>query len=659
MSVGVYFCRCGCGLEGQVSAKIDPEAVRALIEPLPQVAYYEVVDFSCADSGQEQIAEHLRATMPDQVVIAACSPRQHEDTFKGVLSRAGMNPYLLQMVNVREQVAWVTEDRDKAVVKAADQIRAGIARVAHHRPLAQSELDVCADVMVIGGGPAGLRAALTAAEAGRKVILVERQSILGGLPVRIEDIFPSMECAPCLLEPIIGSVLHNELPGKIELRLNSEVTAVKGFLGNFTVTVRTEATHVDVGTCVGCGMCVEECPASGPNQLNLGRTERKAIDFELFGGLPSVPVLDESLCTRFTEAAACTTCVETCPVEGAIRFEQVAEVAQNQVGAIVVAVGAATYDLSAVPRLGYGTHPDVLCSWDLERIMAANGPTGGTLLTSAGEPPAKVAIVHCAGSMDTEHVPYCSSICCQNAFKYAHLIGKQLPGTTVSSYLRTVVAPGKEGYSCMLAAFEPVTATQHWYSAPEQIEVRTDTARPTVVLHRPDGAAPTVEEFDLVVLLEPVVPAAGLAELARTLDITLDGTGFLEERNARSEATSSRVRGIAIAGACQSPTDIAGAMTQGAAAAAQALSQLVEGRKLVVDPAVAVVDQGRCSACRTCVPVCPYQAIDMAGDNGRAVVNPVLCTGCGTCVAACPAGAIEGRHSTDRAILAEIEAVLL
>jgi heterodisulfide reductase subunit A2 len=497
--------------------------------------------------------------------------------------------------------------------------------------------------------------------------------------VRFEEIFPTMECAPCLLEPILGEILHGNLPGSIGLRLTSRVESVKGFLGNFDVRIATAPRHVSVGDCVGCGMCVEECPVSVPNPLNLGRSTRKAIDFELFGGLPSAPVLDETACPRYAgtsvdpeadfatagsggaadvaaAGADCTACRDSCPVDDTVLFDEAAQVTEQKVGAIVVAVGADRYDLGKVPNLGYGRHPDVLSRLDLERVLSANGPTGGELTTADGRAPERIAIVHCAGSLDERHVPYCSAICCQNAFKYAHLIATKLPEARVTSFYRAIVAPGKEAFTAYQHLLHNPNASLLRYDHPEEIEVATGGG--TLAVVRRDASGEQRHEVDLVVLLEPVVASATARELARILDVAVDPTGFLASHNARSDATRATVRGVYVDGGCQAPMDIASAMTQGAAAAGHVLSVLGEGRRLVVDPATAEVDVGRCSGCRTCVRVCPYRAIDFDAERRTASVNSALCSGCGTCVAACPSGAIAGHHFTDDAIFAEIGAVL-
>jgi heterodisulfide reductase subunit A len=658
MKVGVYFCNCGTADSGQVSSKMDARKAVARIGAIPEVAYVDVVDFACSDATQDQIVAHLAEQRPERVVIAACSPRQHEETFRSVLARAGMNPYLMQLVNIREQVAWVTEDPEAALEKAVAQIGAGVARVQHQEPLEATELDVCSDLLVIGGGPAGLKAALTAAEAGRRVTLVEKGPILGGLPVRFEEIFPAMECAPCLLEPVLGDILHGRTADLIEVLLSSEVVSLKGSLGNFEARVRRSPRYVSVNDCVGCGECIEACPVSVPNPLALGRTERKAIDFELFGGLPSVPVLDVGACHRFTQGSACSLCLDSCPVEGAVLYEETETFVDRKIGAVVLAVGASLYDLSKMPNLGYGQHPDVLSSWEVERMLAANGPSGGQLVCSDGRAPATVAIIHCVGSLEPDYVPYCSGICCQSAFKYVHQIEQAQPETKFVELYKTIVAPGKDAFPIYQSAAANPNVRWVQYNRVADLDVRAGAEQSLMVTHRGDTSLAEELPVDLVVLMAPVVPAEGTRRLAEVLEIGLGPLGFFEELNARSDATRSNVRGIYIAGTCQGPMDIQGAMTQGAAASGNALAAVVDGRKLVTEAVTAFVDELRCSGCRTCIPVCPYKAIDFDSDSKVAVVNRALCAGCGTCVAACPAGAMQGHHFTQAAIIAEIEAVL-
>jgi heterodisulfide reductase subunit A len=378
---------------------------------------------------------------------------------------------------------------------AETAIRAGIARVTHQEPLEHDRRAVSTDVLVIGGGPAGHKAALTLAEAGRHVTLAERSAILGGLPVRIEDLYPAMECAPCLLEPLTGELLHGELPGPIDVLLLSQVTAVKGSLGNFTVTIRREPRYV-TDECVGCGDCVTACPVAGPNPLNLGRTERKAIDFELYGGLPSIAVLDDATCRRFVGTAAddadCTACRSACPLDDVIRFDDRPQELERNVGAIAVAVGAQEYDAGLLPGMGHGSHPDVMSAWEFERLLAANGPTGGRLLTHDGRVPERIAVVNCAGSLDDAHVPYCSGTCCGVSFKLQHLIRAKSPGTEVVCFCQQLVAPGKDGYDGYRHARDDAATRWVRYDEPAELAVRTGGSAPAVVRALPGGGEEAV-----------------------------------------------------------------------------------------------------------------------------------------------------------------------
>jgi len=657
MKTGIYLCRCGCDNTGNVSAKIDLPAVREALINLPNVGYCDLVNLACSEDGQNALADHLAEHKPDRVVIAACSPREHEETFRKIMIRAGLNPYLMQMVNIREHIAWVTEDLAAATEKAVAALRAAVNRVSHHEALAKKMLDVSTDVLVVGAGPAGLKAALTLAEAGRQVTLVEKSPILGGYPVRFEDIFPKMECGPCLLEPIMGQVLHSDLSDKIDLRLLSELVEVTGFFGNFNVKIRQQPRFVSTHSCIGCGICMPECPVEFPSRVNLGRTQRRAIDYEFFGGLPNVPFIDPTVCTNLL-GGDCTICRDSCPVEGTIDFDDKEQIVEKHVGAIILAIGAKLYDVSRVANLGHGVFPEVYDSFAFERLIANNGPTDGRLVTKDGREVKRLAIVHCAGSLDKDHLPHCSAVCCLNAFKFNHLVGHKSPGTEVVHFHKTIVAPGKEDFECYHHARHNDYSTFIEYHEPSDLQVSAAADGSLTVTC--SSAPPDKQQTtcDMVVLMNGLTTQEGADSLSKLTEVTLDQTGFFEELNGRSDVARSKVRGVYLAGICQQPGDIARSMMQGAAAAGNALSGLVTGRQLAIEPVTAEVDADRCSGCRTCIPVCPYKAIEFVDGPNVARVNAALCVGCGTCVAACPAGVIKGNHFTNDEIYAEIEALL-
>jgi heterodisulfide reductase subunit A len=649
MKTAVYFCNCGTNIKD----KIDSEKVKA---QMPSDIYFETVDFACSEDGKKQIEDSLKEHSIERMVISACSPREHERTFMKVMENAGLNPYLMQMVNVREQVAWVTEDNAKATDKAARYINAAIKRVMLHDPLEKRELDMCPDVLVIGAGPAGLKAALSLAEAGRKVVVVERSPVIGGMPVRYEELFPNMECGPCMLEPMMGEILHGEYSENIELLTLSEVVEVVGYYGNFTVKIKQRPRYVDIHKCIGCAECIEPCPVSARNEFNCGLNERKAISFPFAGALPNAPFIDDNICLR-AKGQDCSLCKDACPVEDAILFEDKEYIVERHAGAIVIATGSDIYDCRNIPNLGYGAIDGIYTSVEFERIVASNGPADGDIRMSGGEPPKSIAIIHCIGSLDERHRGYCSGICCSYAFKFNHIISKKLPDAKIYHLYKEIVIPGKEEFSLYRHAQDNINSFFIRYRNIDDIEITAQQGKKIIRNKTLPAEAGSIES-DMVILCPAVVPADKSGELSRIFEAALDRFGFFEELHGRMDSAQSKMRGIYLAGTCQSPMDIQKAMNQGMAAAGYILSGLVAGRRLEISPITAIVDADKCSGCRVCISVCPYKAISFDTEKEVSVVNEVLCQGCGTCVSACPSGAIKGNHFTNEEILAEIAEVL-
>ncbi len=669
MKIAVYFCQCGTN----ISERIDLRRLTAKLAGTPDLAYVKPVDFLCAEDGKQFLQQDLIAERPDRVVVAACSPREYEKAFMQVLASAGMNPYFLQMVNIREHVAWVTPDPEQATAKAATMIRGALARVALHQPLEIREIEANPAVLVIGGGPAGLQAALALAEAGRKVVLVEKSPVLGGLPVRFEELFPNLECAPCMLEPLLGELVNGDQAENVEILTLAQVAGITGYLGNFAVQIQQEPRYVDTAACIGCGLCIPPCPVTTGNEFNYGLSQRNAIAMPFPGAMPNVPFLDASACLRGKDEA-CQLCRDACPVEGTIQFEDQPKLIARNVGAIIIAIGSAQYDCKNLPGLRYGELEDVYTSLEFERLLASNGPTGGAVVTKAGEPPESVAIVHCVGSLDSQHKPYCSGICCQYAFKFNHLLETKLPETKVHHFYRELVMPGKEEFALHEHIAHSPNTTLTRYSEIASLQVREQDGKKVVecveagnagILPAPecgqDARAPRgdkrVVTADMVVLCPAVVPASDSARLTGVLGITRDQFGFLQELHGRLHSTSSKVKGIYLAGTCQAPMDVQKTISQAMAAVGCVLSELVQGKRLQVEPITASVDEQKCSGCRICATICPYHAINHPS-GGHSEVNALLCHGCGTCVAGCPTGAIQGNHFSNEQILAELKAVL-
>lgn len=649
MKTGIYFCNCG----SNISDKISAEAVTEAALSFPENPYVRVVDFICSEDGKAQFETSLKSEQPDRVVVAACSPRDHEGTFRRCMTNAGLNPYLMQMVNIREQIAWVTESPVEATEKAVRSIRGAVSRVQLQQPLEKKQLEICPDALVIGAGPAGMKAALSFAQAGRSVVLVERTPFIGGLPVRFEELFPALECAPCMLEPLMGDLLHGECADKIELMTMSELVEVTGFYGNFIAKIRQKPRHVSLHECIGCGECVEACPATMKNEFNSGASERKAIDFAFAGVLPNAPFLVEDVCIR-SKGEDCRVCKDACPMgEDVVNLEEEGSIVERRVGSIILAIGSGLYDASKVAGMGMGTLPDVYDALQFERMLSSTGPTGGEIITRAGKVPSSVAIIHCVGSLDQAHKPYCSGICCQYAFKFNHLITARHPDTNITHFHRELVVPGKEAHILLHHAVSNKNSTMKRYDDIKDLSVRLDNDGRLQVSAKGE-AVPA----DMVILCPAVIPAEGSKNLSAMLDVSCDSFGFFRELHGRMDAAQSTIKGIYLAGSCQEPMDIQKAMLEGMAGVGYALAGLQPGRTIEIEPITAEVDDTHCAGCRLCISVCPYSAISFDSEQKVSKITAVLCHGCGTCVAACPSGAITGHHFTDAQIQAELEGVL-
>lgn len=651
MRIGLYFCTCGTNN----TAVIDAEKVMAELTGQFPESYATTVEFICSAEGKTFFKDHLVKNRPDRVVVAACSPREYENTFMQLLAEVGINPYFLQFVNIREQIAWVTPDPAEATRKATVAIRSAMARVREQQPLEKKEIEASGDVLVIGAGPAGLQCALFLAEAGRKVTLVEKTSVIGGMPVLYEELFPAMECGPCLLEPVQDKVLHGDAAHNIELLLLSEVRGVTGYYGNFTASIKQAPRFVE-DTCVGCGLCTEVCPASGANEFNSGMNSKKAISVPFLGALPNVPYLDWKSCLR-SHGENCQLCEEACPVPGTVRLDDQERILERKVGAIIVAIGGKLYDCRNLPNLGYGKVSDIYTSLEFERLASANGPTDGEIKLADGRTPESVAIIHCVGSLDPKHQPHCSGICCEYALKFNRVLEHKLPGTKVFHLYKELVVAGKDDFPMLDHAQKNSNAAFIRYHDPAEIKITAAESGQKITYRRDDGKNGSFST-DMVVLCPAMVGGEDSGNLGAMMDLNRNRAGFFDELNGRLHAAQSKVKGIYLAGTCQAPMDIRETSSQAMAAAGYVLSGLVVGKKLVVEPITASIDEERCSGCRICGGVCPYKAISFLPESETSRVNALLCQGCGTCVAACPAGAIQGNHFTNDQIFAEIEAIL-
>ena len=644
--VAVYLCHCGTN----ISDAVDVDALAKFAHTLPGVAVVRECKFLCTESGQHLIAEDLASEDIGRVVVAACSPFMHEKTFRQAIQAGGLNPFNLQVANIREQVSWVTADRQRATEKSQAMLDAAVRRVHHHKPLDVRRVPVAQTVLVVGGGVTGIEATLRIANAGKRVILVEREPSIGGHVAMLDRIFPTLDCSACVLVPSMASVAEHP---NVTLLSYSQVEGVRGFIGDFQVTVRRKARFVDEALCTGCGLCVEKCPATNvPSEFDQGRGTRPAIYFLHPQAVPYVPVIDAAQCGHW-EPAATRICQDVCPVR-AIDFNQQDVVAEYEVGAIVLATGYSLFDASRATEYGYGRWDDVVTGLQFERLCHPTGPTGGRLLRKDGRPPESVAILHCVGSRDHRYNRHCSRTCCMASLKFA-LSAKRLTGARVFSFFIDMRATGAQAEEFYELAQRSGVVFIHGRAA----EVVPKDGKLLVRAQDVQLGRPVEVPVDMVVLSTAQEPRGDAADVAQLFGIGCSHQGFFMERNLKFAPVESAADGIFVAGGCTGPKAIPECVAQGSAAAAGAIGLLDHGAVDVL-PTAALVDSLRCSGCQMCIGDCPYQAIRITASDDRTVarVNEVLCKSCGSCAATCPAGAITQFGFTNEQIFAEIEGLV-
>jgi heterodisulfide reductase subunit A len=651
--VGVYVCHCGTNIAGTV----DVAHVAEWAYNLPHVVVSRDSKFMCASTGQEQIEEDIKEYNLTHVVVASCSPHMHEKTFRNACARAGLNPYMFEMANIREHASWVhPDDHEGATNKAKALISAAVHRVVRQEPLEPIVVDIRPETLVVGGGIAGIQAALEIADAGYHVYLVEREPSIGGHMSMFDKTFPTLDCSACILTPKMFDIGSHP---NITLLSYSEVEQVDGYVGNFTVRVRKKARKIDESLCTGCGSCWEKCPIKVIDTVyEAGLGYRRAIYRPFPQAVPKYPVIDVENCTYF-KTGKCQMCVKVCPTE-AIRFDDEDEILSLEVGNIILATGFKLFDCRRIPQYGYGRLENVFTSLEFERMSNAAGPTEGKILLRDGETvPKTVGIVHCVGSRDQHYNEYCSAICCMASLKFAHLVMEKTGAKVYNFYID--MRPNAKGYE----------EFYHRLLHEGASFVRGKVAEITDAAHAPGEEGKTIivcedtligEQrripVDMVILAAGLEPRADAQEVGHMMGISCGEAGFFTERHPKLDPVATMTEGIFVAGACQGPKDIPASVAQGAAAAARVLGTISQ-RQVSMEPIRASIDEDRCSGCRVCNTMCPYNAIDFIEDLGVSRVNPALCKGCGTCVAACPSQVISGAHFTFDQLMAEIDGILV
>lgn len=658
--IGVFVCWCG----SNIAATVDVEAVSQALSKEPGVVFSTNYQYMCSQTGQDLIQEKVRELGLTGVVVCSCSPRMHENTFRKTCEKAGLNPYMVEIANIREQCSWIHKDKAEATKKAIILGRAAIAKVMLNAPLQAGTSPVKKRALVIGGGIAGIQTALDIADAGFEVDIVEKKPTIGGKMTQIDKTFPTLDCAACILTPKMVDCAQNE---KIHIYAYSEVAAVKGFVGNFKVTIRKKARFVDTTKCTGCGLCTEKCPQKKvPNEFNLGLDTRRAIYIPFAQAVPKVATIDPDYCNML-QKGKCGVCARVCSA-GAIDYTQKDELIEEEYGAIVAATGFNPIDLSQFNEFAYAQSPDVVSSLEFERLMNAAGPTGGTLLRpSDGKHPHTIVFVQCVGSRcdgAQKGKPYCSKICCMYTAKHAMLCREKYPDTEVYVFYIDVRTPGKNFDEFYRRAVEEYGV--HYIKGmvgkviPQNgvLKVQASDLLDNRQLHI---------DADMVVLAAAIEPDKSARSLATMLTASMDTNDFFTEAHPKLRPVESPTAGIFLSGACQGPKDIPETVAQAGAAAAKVIG-LLSKSQLLCNPCTAQPDELMCNGCSSCEKVCPYGAItyinkEFRGPNRTTVlrrvaqVNPAVCQGCGACTVACMSGAMDLKGFSNRQIMAEVDAI--
>ncbi len=568
--IGVYICNCGTN----IAKVVDCDAVVKAASALPGVAVARSYKYMCSNPGQEMIAQDIQDEGLERIVVAACSPRMHEPTFRRAAESAGVNSYLVQMANIREQCSWVHDDPSEATEKATDLVRAAVYRVAQHEPLERMSVDMCPNTLILGGGIAGLSAALELANAGKLVYLVERERALGGNIGRVDLTAPYLDSAHDMLTDRITRVMEHP---HVEVMVQTELEKLEGFVGNFKATL----VHRSSG---------EDPP-------------RQVVD----------------------------------------------------VGSVIVCTGYREFDASRATHLGYGKLPNVITSFEFERMLRQ-----GRIEMKDGRLPQYVAVIHCVGSRSEEFNGYCSRVCCMTALKYAHEVKSALPGSYVSDVYIDMHAFGK-GCEDFYRRSAEVKTLFLMYGKGEHPVVRRadpgDDCEMLIVVDEQLSGEQIELPADLIILMVGMEPREDAEAVTHLVNISQDKDGWFIESHPKLDPVATTTDGIYIAGACQAPKDIPDSVAQARAAAGRILGKISRG-KLEIDAMFAAVDEELCSGCRVCNEICPYSAIEFDAEKKRSHVISALCKACGACVATCPSAAIKARHFTDQQIFAEIAGVL-
>jgi heterodisulfide reductase subunit A2 len=644
--IGVFICHCGVN----IADTVDVEELTEKLAEYPGVAHIENYMFMCSDPGQKVIKNAIQKYKLDSVVVAACSPTLHESTFQNAILEENLNKYQLEIGNIREQCSWVHNNKIEATRKAELIIKTAVEKAKLNESLTEVSAPLTKRVMVIGGGIAGIQAALDIADGGYEVILVEKRPSIGGHMIQLSETFPTLDCSQCILTPKMVTVAKHK---NIKLYVNSEVESIAGFMGNFTASIKQQPQYIDPDKCTMCDDCTAVCPVVVPSEYDEGLKWRKAVYVPFPQAIPATFTIDTENCLGF-DPIACGECKKKCLAE-AIDYDVKPQTHIEDIGAIIMATGYDLYPVEKIAEYGYGKYPDVLNGLQFERILSATGPTGGVMLRpSDGKIPKDVVFIQCSGSRDPErHNPYCSKICCMYTLKHAKLYKHKVHDGQPYIFYIDIRSGGKR--------YEEFI--QQGVSEDGIIYIRGKVAKiykegDKMIVHGMDtltGRKIKIKS-DLVVLAQSIIPSEGSAKLNKILKLGTDEAGFLMEAHPKLKPLESLQAGFFLAGTAQGPKDIPDAVSQASGTAAKVLALFSED-EVLHEPIIASVDENICSGCGICIGTCPYGAREM-DDERIAIVNDILCEGCGACVSACPSGASQQMNLTDDQINNMIKVIL-
>ena len=641
--IGVFVCHCGVN----IASLVDVKELTDYAKTLDGVAVSKDYKYMCSDVGANLIKESIKKNKLDGVVIACCSPRMHEHTFRGIVEAGGINAFNLEIANIREQCSWAHDNKERATEKAKALVRGAVAKAKLLESLETSKIKVVPNALVIGGGIAGIQTALDIAEEGHKVYLVEKSPSIGGRMAQLDKTFPTLDCSGCILTPKMMEVANHL---NIELLTYSEVVSVDGSIGNYTVKVKKKARYIDMDKCTGCGDCTMACRLKDriPSEFDEGMGKRSAVYIPFLQAIPLKCTIDDKHCLMLTRGKCGTEplCVKAC-VAGAINFKQKDKEIELNVGAIIVATGYDLLDPNSMYEYGYTRSDDVITTLQMERLINSSGPTAGEILRpSNGEKPKSITYILCVGSRDETKCTWCCRIGCMSALKHVYLLKEKLGDDVEINVCYTDIRSFGKGY-------------EEFYRNIRGIKTNFFRGRPSEV--RKSGNQLSIDIFDtitnklfeiktdLIVLVPALVPRADAADFARLLHISQSADGFLLEAHPKLRPIDTFTGGIFITGCCQGPKDIQDSVAQSSGAAARA-ANILSKKELESEPLISYVEEELCSGCSTCILVCPYNAIELVKEDKKshAKVIDALCMGCGACVASCPSGAMQQRGFKDK-----------